>query len=157
MNYLKVQQNLLKAADARDGWKHKDFNSYYFITEDKVWMCPKEGKWMIGIPKNQFYLDIDKIWKDVKPIQGETFLKDTGDLKPAVDTNSIVQVMKKMNLHKFVVDNEAIYIQEEYLKFFDPDAHFKGTKHNAPLHVYENGELVGLICPVNYKEGSVKG
>ena len=157
MNYLKVQQNLLKAADARDGWKHKNFNIYYFTTEDKVWMCPK-GEWMIGVPKNQFYLDIDKIWKDVKPVQGETFLKDTGDLKPAVDTNSIVQVTickkKKMNLHKFVVDNEAIYVQEEYLKFFDPDATFKGTKHNAPLYVYENGELVGLILPVNHKEGS---
>lgn len=156
MNYLKVQQNLLKAADARDGWKRKDFYVAYSVMDDRVWVCP-EGYWMMGIPKNQFYLDVDKIWKNVKPIPGETLLKDTGDLKPAVDTKSIVQVTtckKKVNLHKFVVDNEAIYVQEEYLKFFDPDAHFEGTKHNAPLHVYENGELVGLILPVNHKEGS---
>ena len=155
MNYLKVQQNLLKAADARDGWKHKDFNIYYFITKDKVWMCPK-GEWIIGIPKNQFYLDIDKIWKDINPIRGETFLKDTGDLKPAVDTNSIFQVsifQKKMNLHKFMVDDKAIYVKEDRLKFFEPDAHFEGTNGRSPLYVYEGNELVGLILPVNYKEG----
>jgi len=155
MNYLKVQQNLLKAADARDGWKHKDFNIYYFITEDKVWMCP-EGQWIIGIPRNQFYLDIDKIWKDIKPIQGETFLKEPGDLKPAVDTNSIVQsttFQKKTNLHKFMVDDKAIYVKEDYLKFFESDAHFEGTNDRSPLYVYENNELVGLILPVIYKKG----
>lgn len=155
MNYLKVQQNLLKMADARDGWKHKDFNIYYFITEDKVWIIPK-GQWIIGIPKNQFYLDIDKIWKDVKPLQGETFLKSTRDLKPVVDTNSIVQVtifQKKMNLHKFMVDDKTIYVKEERLKFFDTDSHFEGSDSRSPLYVYENNELVGLILPVNYKEG----
>lgn len=154
MNYLKVQQNLLKAADARDGWKHKDFHVAYSVTDDRVWVCP-EGYWMIGIPKDQFYLNVDKIWKDFQPFKTETFLKDTWDLKPAVDTNTTIQVTefkKKLNLHKFVVDGEEVYIQEKYLEFFDPDAHFEGRNSKAPLYVYENDELVGLILPVNHKK-----
>lgn len=154
MNYLKVQQNLLKAADARDGWKHKDFHVAYSVTDNRVWVCP-EGCWMMGIPKDQFYLDVDKIWKDFQPFKTETFLKDTWDLKPAVDTNTTIQVTefkKKLNLHKFVVDGEEVYIQEKYLEFFDPDAHFEGRNSKAPLYVYENDELVGLILPVNHKK-----
>lgn len=146
MNYLKIQQNLLKAVDA----KHKSFNTYYCVTEDKVWVIP-EGVWMMGIPKNLFYLDVDKIWKDIQPFKIETLFKDTWNLKSAVDSKSIIQVTNKMNLHKFVVDNEEVYINEKYLKFFDPDARFEGRNRKAPLYVYENDELVGLITPVNYK------
>lgn len=152
MNYLKIQQNLLKAVDA----KHKSFNTYYCVTEDKVWVI-HEGVLMMGIPKNLFYLDVDKIWKDIQPFKIETLFKDTWNLKSAVDTNTTIQVTefkKKLNLHKFVVDGEEVYIQEKYLEFFDPDARFEGRNSKAPLYVYENDEFVGLILPWMKKNGS---
>jgi hypothetical protein len=38
------------------------------------------------------------------------------------------------------------------LNSFEPNATFRGTKHNAPLYVYELDEVVGMILPVNHKE-----
>lgn len=47
---------------------------------------------------------------------------------------------------------EAVFVQENILKYFEPDATFRGKKHNSPLYVYELGKLVGVIYPVIYKE-----
>lgn len=151
MNYLKLQTDLMKAANARDGWKHKNFDVPYFEANDRVWVCP-EGYWMMGIPKYQFYLDIEKIWKDALPFKGEQFLKDADYTDYADDTRSSHQVEingVKMNLHKFMVKSEEVFIKEEHLKYFEPDAVFKGTGHKKPLFVYELNELVGMILPVN--------
>ena len=152
---MKVQQNLLKATDARDGLKKKKyFNIPYFITEDKVWVCPDEV-WMMGIPKDIFYLDKEKIWKDTKPIHGEKFIKQSCDLELATDTHIIMDVEqgnKKMKLHKFKVNEEEVFVNENILNYFEPDATFRGKKRNSPLYVYELGKLVGVICPVIYKE-----
>ena len=151
---MKVQNDLLKAANARDGSKKKYFNIPYFITEDKVWVCP-DGSWMMAIPKDLFYLDKEKIWKDTKPFHGEKFIKNLCDLEPVTDAHVIMDVdldNKKMKLHKFNVKDEAIFVNENFLNYFDPGATFRGTKRNAPLYVYELGEVVGIICPVNYKE-----
>jgi len=52
-----------------------------------------------------------------------------------------------------MVDDKAIYVNEYRLKFFESDVHFEGMNSRSPLYVYENDELVGLILPVNYKEG----
>ena len=154
MKYMKVQNDLLKAANARDGSKKKYFNIPYFITEDKVWVCP-DGSWMMAIPKDLFYLDKEKIWKDTKPFHGEKFIKNLCDLEPVTDTHVIMDVeqgKKKIKLHKFNVKDETIFVNENYLNYFDQNATFRGTKRNAPLYVYELGEVVGIICPVNYKE-----
>lgn len=154
MKYMKVQMDLVKAADGRDGWKKKNFNIPYFITEDKVWVCP-DAVWMMGIPKGLFYLDKEKIWKDTKPFQGENFIKNLYDLEPATDTHIIMDVEqdnKKMKLHKFKMKDEVVFVQENILNYFEPNATFRGTKHNAPLYVYELDEVVGMILPVNYKE-----
>ena len=56
MKSLKMQQEIIKAAEARDGWKHKPFNYPYFVADGRVWICP-EANWMIGIPEKQFYFE----------------------------------------------------------------------------------------------------
>lgn len=151
---MKVQMDLLKAADGRDGYKKKNFNIPYFITEDKVWVCPS-GEWMIGIPKVLFYLDNEKIWKDTRPFIGENLIKNLYDLETATDTHIIIDVEegnKKIQLHKFKVKNEAVFVREKDLKYFEPDATFRGSKRKSPIYVYELDELVGILCPVNYEE-----
>lgn len=156
MKYLKIQQDLLKAADARDGWKHRPFNVPWFETDDRVFVCP-EGLWMMGIFKHHFFLDISKIFKDASPLaSGEQFLKSGQDTKPAKDTHIIMDVVehnKKMKLHKFTVDDEPVYVQEDFLKYFEMDySRFTGTNSKSPLYVWENDNIVGLIMPVNHKE-----
>ena len=156
MNYMKLQMDMLKAAEARDGWKHKPFNVIWFETDDRVFICP-EGKWMMGISKPCFYLDISKIFKHNTPVTfGEQFLESGQNTEPAEDTHIIIDAVehnKKMKLHKFMVDDEAVYVQEDFLKYFEMDyARFTGTDSKSPLYIWKNDSIVGLIMPVNYIE-----
>ena len=74
MKYLKVQQNLLKMADARDGWKHTPCQICWCETDDKIWVS--DSHFVTGIPKSQFYLDKEKIFNNM-PTEGlKKILKD---------------------------------------------------------------------------------
>ncbi len=44
------------------------------------------------------------------------------------------------------------YIDVKYTKYFDKDADYYVKDHRSPIHVYEEGFLVGIICPVAIKE-----
>lgn len=156
MNYMKLQMDLLKAADARDGWKHRPFKALWFETDDRVFICP-ESTWMMGVFKDRFFLDISKIFKDTLPlITGEKLLKSGQNTKPAEDTHIIIDAVvhnKKRKLHKFTVDDKPVYVQEDVLRYFEMDySRFTGTDSISPLFVWENDDIIGLILPVNYKE-----
>ena len=155
MKYIKFQQDLLKAVDERDGWKHKLFNYLWFETDDKIFICPK-GHYIIAILKDQFYMDKEKVFKNITPFNGKSFL-NSDNLQMATDTHTIVvsDVKAKMKLHKFVIDDEVIYLDENNLKYFDlEDSTFKGTNRKNPIYIYENEELVGMVFPVMHKDGN---
>lgn len=150
---MKFQQDLLKAADERDGWKHKLFNYPWFETDDKIFICP-QGHYFIAILKVQFYMDKEKVFKNITPINGKSFLNHD-NLQMATDTHTIVvaDVKAKMKLHKFVIGDEVIFLDENNLKYFDlEDSTFKGTNRKNPIYIYENEELVGMVLPVIHKE-----
>ena len=153
---MKFQQDLLKAADERDGYKHKFFNYPWFETDDKIFICP-QGYYFIAILKVQFYMDKEKVFKNITPINGKSFL-NPDNLQMATDTHTIVvaDVKAKMKLHKFVIGDEVIFLDENNLKYFDlEDSTFKGTNRKNPIYIYENEEMVGMVLPVNYKEGGI--
>ena len=155
MKNIKFQQDLLKAADERDGYKHKLFNYPWFETDDKIFICP-QGHYFIAILKVQFYMDKEKVFKNITPINntGKSFL-NPDNLQMATDTHTIVvtDVKAKMKLHKFVIGDEAIFLDENNLKYFDlEDSTFKGTNRKNPIYIYENEELVGMVLPVIHKE-----
>ena len=152
---MKFQQDLLKAADERDGWKHKFFNYPWFETDDKIFICP-QGHYFIAILKVQFYMDKEKVFKNTTPLNGGKSFLNPDNLQMATDTHTIVMADKtkaKMKLHKFVIGDEAIFLDENNLKYFDlEDSTFKGTNRKNPIYIYENEELVGMVLPVNHKE-----
>ena len=152
---MKFQQDLLKAADERDGYKHKLFNYPWFETDDKIFICP-QGHYFIAILKVQFYMDKEKVFKNTTPLNGGKSFLNPDNLQMATDTHTIVMVDKnkaKMKLHKFVIGDEVIFLDENNLKYFDlEDSTFKGTNRKNPIYIYENEELVGMVLPVNHKE-----
>lgn len=157
MKYIRFQQNLLKMADARDGGKHKPCNLSWFETDDKIWVIP-DGILAVGIPKSQFYLDKEKIFKNVQPLHsGEKMIRYSKDSNKAVDTHMILKVKikgKKCTLHKFTTEEESIYVDENLLKDFELDqSHFTGINTRTPLYVWEDDEMVGVVLPVNYEGG----
>lgn len=59
---------------------------------------------------------------------------------------------KKYTLAKLEAGNKTAFMNKDYMKHFDNPTYFiKGRKDI--IQVYEEGILVALVLPVNYKEG----
>lgn len=151
MRYLKFQQDLLKAADARD-YKNKTFRYPWFEDDTTFYICP-QGHYFVAIPKTRFYLDILRIFKDLPSLQtGMNYLNQDG-LKDATDDRTTISACD-LKLHQFSVDGQHVYLDEENLKYFElSKSTFKGTSKKNPIYIYEGCVLVGMVLPVNHKEG----
>ena len=59
------------------------------------------------------------------------------------------------NLAKYERADEqgCVYIDVKYTKYFSPNAEYMVAGRKDLVYVYENDELVGIICPVNVTEG----
>lgn len=59
------------------------------------------------------------------------------------------------NLARYERSDEqgCAYIDVKYTKYFSPNAEYMVAGRKDPVYVYENDELVGIICPVNISEG----
>lgn len=156
MKYLKFQQDLIKAAGDRDGWKHKPFNFPWFQTKNEVGVCPS-ANYVVLIPNDQLYIDVTKVFKSttINPttILAQDNLKEAVDTKTSVEINNVHNKSKSV-LRKFLVGDETVFLDERYLKYFDlEESTFKGSNRKSPIYVYEYGDvLVGLILPVNHTE-----
>lgn len=102
------------------------------------------GFMMYFIPKNEFLLDADALIKNRVNNANLDLFKEPKDLKEVVKTN----VYCKQGKNTLVKIGDK-YFNEKYLKNFEEYASFKTTdKFNAPLYVYEDDVLVGLVMPV---------
>lgn len=151
MKYLKLQQDLLKAADARDGWKHKFFDYPYFVDNNgDLWVCPK-GLYIIKIAHRHRYIDVSMVF-DAPSIRADKILDDS-NATDAVYTHKITITDNKMKLHTFMVGDEVVYLDEDLLRYFDlENSTFKGTNRKSPIFIYEDEELVGVVLSVNHIE-----
>lgn len=61
MNYIKLQQDLIKAANNRDE-KGKAFNGFYLKRECETIIGPNRSQAVI-IPNDDVYIDLDKVLK----------------------------------------------------------------------------------------------
>ena len=144
MKLAKLQQDILKAAVARDT-KRKMFEFYWFESEDSVCISPT-GYYMLIIPKERFYLSLDRVF--TSPPTNFTKFLDEPDMEIARDTGTIVKSEAK-TLHVFKVGDEDVFLDENNLKYFDLKAcTFKGIDYKSSIYIYEYDLLVGMVLPV---------
>ena len=103
------------------------------------------------IPKNRCYLNLETVF-DRPPIDVEKILQ--GDFKPITDSHEIVikndAMDKQFKLHKFKLNDEEIYINDDFLKKFKCDSpRFEGMGAKSIVLIYEYDYLVGGILPIN--------
>lgn len=154
MKYLKLQNDLMKKAYARDDYRHKPFTCAWGIdNDDEVWVFP-DGLYGARLSYPFRYIDPSRVFNasDLPPINVSKIIDDSKAVD-AVHTNQIV-VDRERNLHIFEVGKEKVYVDEALMKYFDLDeSTFKGTNRKSPIFIYENGDhLVGVVLPVNYIE-----
>ena len=144
MKLAKLQQDILKAAVARDT-KRKMFEFFWYESEDFVCISPN-GFYMVVIPKERFYLSLDRVFT-APPINFGKYL-DEPDMEIAKDTGTIVK-SETRTLHVFKVGDEEVFLDENNLKYFDLDiCTFKGINYKSSIYIYEYDLLVGMVLPV---------
>ena len=147
MNYFKMQNNLLNLACKGD--KLCDFN--YKVEDDHVILINKY--YIVRIPVNEWYLDIEKIFNNKPPIKYD-INKITDNATRIKLTNESLIVDKK-TLRKFVnIDGQNIYIDEKYLKIFTSDRYdhlyFESSNPKCPVIINSDlGGFLGAILPVS--------
>ncbi len=148
MDYFKIQNNLLKLACKKDNLY--DFN--YKIEEEHVILAHRY--YLVRIPVNEWYLDIEKIFDNKPPIKFDVN-RITDNTTGIRLTNESVILPDKRTVRKFVnKDGQGIYVDDKYLKIFTSDKYdqlyYESSTPKAPVIINsEVGGFLGVILPVN--------
>ena len=147
MDYIKIQNEIMK-----NNVKTSN-NSKYFYHRNEKSIDITEGHFVIRIPDCMFYLNVEKAFS--KPESNLSIDALSKDASPIKDTYKSIP-FEKTSLHVFETSSgENIYVDEKLLSNFKPDKYdnltYCGISAKAPIFIYNDNELTGCICPVNYK------
>lgn len=155
MNYIKLQQDLIKAANNRDE-KGKPFYGFYLKRESETVIGPDHSQAFI-IPNEQLYIDLEKVFKGKEVPSFENVLsniendKDYALLKNANALERHVHNGKKIEVYRFENSklNEKIYLNKKLMKYYDMDnIIIYGGNNIQPVRIYEGDSFVGVLAPV---------
>ena len=155
MNYIKLQQDLIKAANNRDE-KYKEFNGFYVKREYETIIGPNRSQAFV-IPNEQLYINLEKVFngKEVPTFENVLYkiqnnesysvLKDTGIIEQRTICKKKIQLL----VYENTALNEKIYLDKKLLKYFDMDnLSIYGGNNKQPVKIYENGKFIGVLAPV---------
>lgn len=159
MNYIKLQQDIIKAAANRDE-KGKMFNGFYLKREFETIIGPNQSQAFI-IPNDQLYIDLEKVFKGrevpsfenvlykIETCKNYTFLKNDNVLEQHVYNKKKIQVYRFENSNL----NEKVYLDKKLLKYFDMNnLVIYGGNNKQPVKVYEAEKFIGVVAPVWIKD-----
>lgn len=149
MNYIKLQQDILKAKFIEDT-KGRQSPFWYGLYKESVAIII-DGHYIVFIPKCAFYLDLDKIFPKVKPANINTIIKCINEAEPIQDTRAMRIVADDQKVRIFSGKNDQIWIADDLFKYFSKDVtEYRGIDKKSPIFLYEYEVLVGVLYPVNH-------
>lgn len=156
MNTLKLQNDLVKAANNRDK-KCKLFNGV-FLKREYDTLVGFNGSAIYTIYNDELYINCEKVFNGRSP---ETFknvvqgVMDNDNYEPLTNTRTIEQRKingKKVMLYKFNNSKGDIYVNKDLLKYFDMDRLVLiGGDNTQPIRAYEDNTFIGIVCPTLLK------
>ena len=151
MNTLKLQNDLIKAANNRDK-KGKLFNGV-FLARDYDTLVGFNGSAIYAIYNDELYIDCKKVFNGRSQQNFENVVNNvmnSDDYEPLTNTMTIEQRKingKKASLFKFKNSKGDIYINKDLLKYFDMDRLVLiGGDNRQPIRAYEDNTFVGIVC-----------
>jgi len=155
MNYIKLQQDLIKAAANRDE-KGKAFNGFYLKREFETVIGPDHSQAFV-IPNERLYIDPDKVFKGKEAPTFENVLSkiETDESYTLLKNDNVLERRernkKKIELYRFEnpSSNEKIYLDKKIMKYYDMDnLVIYGGSDVQPVRIYEGDLFVGVLAPV---------
>lgn len=155
MNTLKLQNDLIKAANNRDK-KGKAFNGFYLKRGFETIIGPNQSQAFI-IPNEELYIDVKKVFNGrevptfervlskIETDENYTHLKNEGVLERHAYNK------KKIDVYRFEnpVLKQKVYLDKKLMKYFDMDKLvIYGGNNKQPVRVYEDDLFIGVLAPV---------
>lgn len=159
MNYIKLQQDIIKAAFNRDE-KQKAFNGFYLKREYETIIGPNQSQAFI-IPNEVVYIDLNKVFNGrevptfervlskIETDENYTHLKNEGVLERHAYNK------KKIDVYRFENSNlnEKVYLDKKLMKYYNMDSLvIYGGNNKQPVRIYEGDLFVGVLAPVWIKD-----
>lgn len=147
MNYIKLQQDILKARGDEDRrGKRSPFR--YGLTEESVYVS-MNNSYIVFIPKPVWYLDNEKAFSTT-PLNLDNLFKAKEGTVPIYETGLIRTLPDGRKVKQFSSGKFDVYVDENNLKYFGKDVtDYMGINEKYPIYLYEYGRLVGIVLPVN--------
>ena len=155
MNTLKLQNDLIKAANNRDE-KGKAFNGFYLKREFETIIGPNRSQAFI-IPNEQLYIDVEKVFngREVPTFERVLSKIETGENYTLLKNDDVLEKRernkKKIDVYRFEnpVLNQKIYLNKKLMKYYDMDKLVVyGGNNKQPLKIYEDDLFIGVLAPV---------
>lgn len=148
MKLTKIFTELLKLRDKNET------RLRYGIQDGFIYYTP-DGNRMFKIPEKEFLIDLTKAFPSLVSLTNVKQLFDDKGTEPAIKTNEMKLTMDgKATVVKFVSEKSYAWVNVKYLDYFTEEVTYKIIGRNKPVFVYEYGNLVGIILPVNMREES---
>lgn len=147
MNYLKIQQDFLKKyyTQSLRGLSYRDL--YHGMMRGLT--CIGIDYFMAAIPNDLCKVDLSDI-----PLFDMTSFDNLIDKSTVLKTSDYAVYDGKRTLKIFLNGDEKIYINTNYLKYFDiKEPTYKGTNRKSPVFIFDHDLFCGFVLPVNYKGG----
>ena len=148
MKYNKINELLVKEAFAVKS-KH---SLNYFQDANYTFLCI-DGYVGVKIPNIVMYVDVAKVLKDIRPLEGRSIDRlfegaSSADLLTA--TTELFQ-NGKMTCNVYTLPNgQKVYINRDLLKYFDnPILYTAGIKKVVYVKEKDFDDVVAVVMPVN--------
>ena len=129
MNYLKLQQNLLK-----DVLSKKAKNFFFGAWEEKELVGITEGHVIWLIPKSKFVFDAEKLKElGVKEWPVKTMFPPDHDLQDDGILSGDIRISDGREAVKIEGKEEHVWVNRAFLNEFDKDRTFKISKSISPV------------------------
>lgn len=141
MNIKKIESDFLKGLFSKESNK-------YIMGEYESCVAYCDGFYIALVPKNDAYVRCER-----QPFNVETVITDMFNHRTSTYSYTITNTHSGNIARYDRVDGKGYaYIDVKYTKYFDKDAHYSVKDFKSLVHVYENDQLVGVICPVRINE-----
>lgn len=155
MNYIKLQQDIIKAANNRDE-KGKAFNGFYLKREYETIIAPNHSQAFI-IPNEQLYIDVEKVFngREVPTFERVLSKIETDGNYTHLKNEDVLERhaynKKKIDVYRFENSNlnEKVYLDKKLMKYYDMDKLvIYGGNNKQPVKIYEDDLFIGVLAPV---------
>ena len=157
MNYLKVQRDILNAVCKGNTHKVLRFVAKSLDGNEIYLICGDNGSHFYILKKEIFFLDYEKLVDEVGEVQSHTIqniLKDIDKAEPGYRTDQLIYIENiKGNGIILKSDKYEVVVNEQFLKNFDKNCTFYLSGELAPVYIYEDCVLAGVILPIARKRG----